>query len=426
MRPFVLGNYPETFPIMQGNFQVAPVAQGQQQQLAVLGTPIAYSIDVQEIVRCTCLANASTSGVDGPGLCAGQPDERPDHGAGPAAGGANHWSECWIDLQLGLAYLCGGKDLQAKASLERAVLAAGQFDHPLTGIALPELGRLVLAAGDYSTAANYFAEASYTAGGVHGSDRYRRVDPLRTVDAFAFQSTGRVSAPGAGDAVVQGEQPAAVERHGANPGGRKLLRPQPADAGGQPGDDGHGLDGTAGDGLGKIGAKVNLVAAQAAYLQNHADVGDKMLAAALNFQKNGSVRLFHIALADTLYKASTVTPRVAMELYNEVLRDPLPIDWATDPLESLSLMVVPHQESYENWLEVAIDRKDHERVLEISDLVRGINSCRRSTWGAGCTTCAAAGRARRKSRSGRKARATGFAVRYPDYVELRLRITKTA
>ena len=76
----------------------------------------------------------------------------------------NHWSECWIDLQLGIAYTCGGKDIQAKGSLERAVLAAGQFDHPLTGMAFLELGRLALLAADYTAATNYFAEASYAAG----------------------------------------------------------------------------------------------------------------------------------------------------------------------------------------------------------------------------------------------------------------------
>ena len=79
-------------------------------------------------------------------------------------GPANHWCECWIDLQLGIAYTCGNKDVQARASLERAVLAAGQFDHPMTGMEFLELGRLALLGNDFDTATNYFAEASYSAG----------------------------------------------------------------------------------------------------------------------------------------------------------------------------------------------------------------------------------------------------------------------
>ena len=59
-----------------------------------------------------------------------------------------------------------------------------------------------------------------------------------------------------------------------------------------------------------------------------------------------------------------------MDLYNDVLRDPTPTDWASDPLESLSVLSMPHHQSYEHWFEVAVDRKDHERVLEISDLAR--------------------------------------------------------
>jgi hypothetical protein len=59
-----------------------------------------------------------------------------------------------------------------------------------------------------------------------------------------------------------------------------------------------------------------------------------------------------------------------MDLYGEVLRDPTATDWASDPLEALSVMMTPHELEYEHWFEVAVDRKDHERVLEISDLAR--------------------------------------------------------
>ena len=81
-------------------------------------------------------------------------------------------------MQLGIAFACGGKDAQAKTSLERAVLAAGEYDHPLTGMAFLELGRLALLGADYTSAANYFSEATFAAA--------MYLDPTTLEEAFRF------------------------------------------------------------------------------------------------------------------------------------------------------------------------------------------------------------------------------------------------
>ena len=41
-------------------------------------------------------------------------------------------------------------------------MGQGQFDHPVTGIALLELGNLSMESGDYKAAAGYYEEAAYT------------------------------------------------------------------------------------------------------------------------------------------------------------------------------------------------------------------------------------------------------------------------
>ena len=69
----------------------------------------------------------------------------------------------WVDLERGLALVAGGREGQAIGYLQRAVLAAGEFDHPLTSIALLELGRLALLHGDTPAAAKFFEEATYAA-----------------------------------------------------------------------------------------------------------------------------------------------------------------------------------------------------------------------------------------------------------------------
>ncbi len=53
----------------------------------------------------------------------------------------------------------------------------------------------------------------------------------------------------------------------------------------------------------------------------------------MGYMQHGSLWLFHIGLADDLYLAGGITPRTALDLFGEVLRDPQPADWAFDPME---------------------------------------------------------------------------------------------
>ena len=59
-----------------------------------------------------------------------------------------------------------------------------------------------------------------------------------------------------------------------------------------------------------------------------------------------------------------------MDLFNNVLRDPLPGDWLADPMESLAVLVTPHPLLYEHWFEAALARKNHEAAIEIADRAR--------------------------------------------------------
>ena len=42
----------------------------------------------------------------------------------------------------------------------------------------------------------------------------------------------------------------------------------------------------------------------------------------------------------------------------------------TDPMESLAVLSVPHQRSFEHWFKAAVSRKDHELAMEVSDRAR--------------------------------------------------------
>ena len=66
-------------------------------------------------------------------------------------------------MQLGLAYAGQGKAAQAYPLLQRAILAGGQYDHPMTSTVLLELGLLSLGQRDFTAATKYFDEATYAA-----------------------------------------------------------------------------------------------------------------------------------------------------------------------------------------------------------------------------------------------------------------------
>ena len=81
--------------------------------------------------------------------------------------------------------------------------------------------------------------------------------------------------------------------------------------------------------------------------------------------------MFQIHLVDKLYLSGEVFDRAAVQLYELLLRDPTSLDWATSPLEALSVLVNTHSTSYEHWFEATLKQgKDPELLLEIADRTR--------------------------------------------------------
>jgi hypothetical protein len=116
---------------------------------------------------------------------------------------------------------------------------------------------------------------------------------------------------------------------------------------------------------------MNQLAALAGYQAGNITAGDQALAQALSFQRHGSLWMFQIALADARYAAGSYSDRVGMALYETLLRDPTPGDWAYSPLECLSVLAMPHGEVLEHWFELALQNsREQELALEIADRAR--------------------------------------------------------
>ncbi|MCA9270322.1 MAG: CHAT domain-containing protein, partial [Planctomycetales bacterium] len=119
-----------------------------------------------------------------------------------------------------------------------------------------------------------------------------------------------------------------------------------------------------------VGARFEYMSAQLAFNQGASGGAMKSLDDALRFQKKASPRLLQIVLADQAFVSGAISARVAKDLYELVLRDPTPADWATDPLDALAVMLTPLPGPMERWFGVAVERKELELALEISERIR--------------------------------------------------------
>jgi tetratricopeptide (TPR) repeat protein len=361
-----LGHYPSSILISQGRLNNNETIQ----KGGIVQAPILYPLNVQEIVRCTTLAIRRRTKLLGP-VCAHDPltaelaaalTQRP---APP-----NHWSEAWVNVQLGLALVALGKEAQGISALNMGILAAGEYDHPMTSIALLELGRLAMSKGDFRTAEGLCTEATYAS--------FYYPDPSVMEEAFRYGALAHLLAnrQGAMPTLATAAQWAKQNKlrplqtslllsaaencltAGQSPQAAKLL------------EEARLAMGRRSMGAGRIGARCSFLLATVCFQQKRVAEGETALTAAMNYMRQSSFWLFHIALADRLFLEGAFQPRLAMDLYKELLRDPQPGDWASDPMETLGVMVTPHPLPYEHWFEAALLRKDHELALEIADRAR--------------------------------------------------------
>jgi tetratricopeptide (TPR) repeat protein len=360
-----LGQFPEIFQTLQGQVNNnAAIQQGGVVQMAQL-----YPLRALEILRCTTLAIRRRGELLGPLA------EHDSLGKEVLAALArrptlpNHWSEAWVDVQLGLAYSALGKIDQAMPILERSLVVGGEFDHPLTSIALFELGRIALLKSDYPTAAKCFEESTYAA--------YIYEDPGLLEEAFRFGLTahlmsGRADAyPPLLNAATWAKTRGYRQLHvsclllaaenlavlGQTRQAQALLTEARAATGNRPMI------------RGKMGARLNYVAAVLLYQAGQTADGDAALANLLDFQQRGSRWLFQLATADNLFAQGGLSPRAALLVYERLLHAPDGFDWGYDPIETLSVLCAPHSQSYENWFVTALER-DKQAAFEVADELR--------------------------------------------------------
>jgi tetratricopeptide (TPR) repeat protein len=354
------GNFPPTMSVGQGQID----ASRQVQQGGVIMQPQLWPMNVIEVVRCTALAIRRRNEILGP-LGPHDPISK-SLVLALARGGAppNHWSGAWVDIERGLAHAGVGELEQALDFLQRGTLVAGQFDHPLTGVALLEQGRLAIAAGNADAASGLLAEASFSA--------YVYEDPGVIDDAFRWAEFNRVASakPGINTALEPALAWARRERFNHIACRLQLALAEEFMAA----EDWKAATAALSGGMSALGdARNGVLGNLAAFLEAKLDyqqarpTAPAKLESAIEGQAAISLHNFQINLANEMFDAQTLPSRSAAPLYEVLLADPTPADSLSRPLESMAVMKTPHDDAFARWLLAALERRNLNAAMEVTD-----------------------------------------------------------
>jgi CHAT domain len=363
-RQFTLGQFPDTEQVLIGDVN----AQQAFRQGGVAALPMMWRVNVAEVVRMSALAIRRRGELLGP---LAEHDRISKDLSDTLARGnlapANHWSAVWIDLMRGITQASLGKLDEADMLLSRAVIIDGQFDHPLTSVVLMEQGRIAMIRGDSRRAAQLLAEAGYSA------FYYDNWDVL--TESIMLGWLNHLASSGAG--IYPPLEPVAVWAQ-ANRLDHIAVKLRLAQAesfawAGQ-------LDAAAiaadmprrlGEMRGSL-AEIHLMYVQASLqlLGGQLAQGNQMLAQAISVQKAASLRNFRIARTNDMFDAGAISPRVAVDLYGNMLADPAPADWVFQPLDAMAVLSTPLDAAFDRWFMAALDRNELPLALEVAEAAK--------------------------------------------------------
>ncbi|TWT32232.1 CHAT domain protein [Posidoniimonas corsicana] len=331
--------------------------------------PQFWKIDVAEVMRCAALSLRRRNQLLG---ALGPHDALSRDLADTFARGnlapPNHWSSAWADLVVGYAQLGVHKPLEAAPHFARAELLSGRFDHELTGAAL--LGQAILALGseDDKHVPRLAAEAALAA------YAYEDWDVLS--DAIALQHVHRQASatPGVDPTLPAVAAWAQRDRlpHVASLA-TLILAEQQAIA--RNTDEATKLVAAAlprrsDVANGRLGPYADYLAAMVSLQAGKKKEGDQSLEKSLQRYAKLSLSNFQLALANERFDSGDLSPRVAVDVYKQMLADPAPLHWAYDPLDAMCLLRTNHEAAFDRWITATLARRETLDALYATDLAK--------------------------------------------------------
>jgi tetratricopeptide (TPR) repeat protein len=271
---------------------------------------------------------------------------------------------------LGIALASMERFEEAARMLTGSLQISGQFDHPLTPVALTELTRLAMANGKTSTAATLALEASYSAGVFN---QYDLVNESLSLGTTNHLTTLKTPYPPLANAIQWANRERfrltqlsliqrLAESH-AESGNIVAARETIA------------LANTADrrrNTLSKsvANSRLQYTSAVASFTEGNFAAGLSDLSGALQQYQNGSLWLYRLRLASDLVASKAVSELDADKLFGSLLHDPTDAEWKFDPIEPMSFLATDHVTAMETWFDILVRRRQYERALQVSELIR--------------------------------------------------------
>ncbi|MEM9351515.1 MAG: CHAT domain-containing protein [Planctomycetota bacterium] len=368
-----LSRLPEQLSMSLGQFDNSGAAQ----RGGVVRPPQIWRLNAAEVVRCTAHAIRRRNELLGPLARHSPLSGRLATELGSGAATPNHWSNAWVQLQLGLAYMGTGEFPQAQRALERAVLLRGRFDHVLTGSALLGQAELAMRTGNTQLASALAAEASFAA---FYYDDFSVLDDAFRLGAsahFATATQGVSPVWNAAAGWASRERLGLTQARLALTLADDLLRVGQADAASKALATGTSRMREAA--VGPLGARALWL--EGRVLQTVGRNAEKALGDAVRRQVPASVRNFQIQLANEMFDRRELSTRAATEVYEELLAKPVEARWGLAPLDSLAMGTLPQAEAFDRWVLALVTRKQTARALEAADLAKRRRFLAALPWG---------------------------------------------
>lgn len=366
-RSTIVGQFPDTMGSMEGTLNVE-----QSFQVGGAVNPAHMrSVDAVEVIRCLAISLKRRGELLGPTAPLSKLGAQVTSSLSDVAAPSGHYSSSWVEVLYGLALLAQGQSKSAMPHL-RLGTVAGNYDHPLTGIALLEQGKFLLREEEYGAAIEYLNQASVAAAefgqaeiieealrylndAFLANDLQGNYPAVQAVLVYANREDAfRLAAAsllGAAEVSVYGND--AVTANQWLKQARTIMARQ---------------DLLATD----LGARLVYLEAIAQYRAGATKSANQSIKTALSYMQGASIRRFHLGLVESLYNAGrkAVSPRQMEILYARVLREPRDEDWRVEPLESITMLLASHTRSLERWFELLVDRKEYEKAVRVAEQLR--------------------------------------------------------
>ena len=366
-RKFAVGRFPDTMSVQFGD----PAAGTRVQQQGGIYNPAELRpVNIVETMRCVALALHRRTEIKGRINKLDPFTDQLVAGLSSSGPGGETMAGAWQRIFVGIAYRAKGDLDKAKKALATSITIGG-FDHPLTPVALLELGHIAVAENKLDVAQQMFLEASYSAAIFNQFDYIE--ESLRWGSIVHMMQGNKILYPPLPNAIAW------ARRNDAN----AMMSSMLVQLAWNQAELGLGREALATLSDTRrpmnrtelprslIGSRLLYVSALASFQQNDIGTGLSELASCVRqFQRAGSKWIYQLELADGLASTNAISPLESDRLYSEMLREPEDLDWIIDPMEPMTFLLTPHTGAMERWFEINMVRKQTTKAIEIGDQIK--------------------------------------------------------